>query len=267
MDRVLPADRTNKMTFSIVIPTYNSEDTIICALNSCVEQTLLPLEIIVVDDASRDSTVNLVENWMVQYNGNVKIFVEVLETNSGPSIARNNGWNLATGNYVAFLDADDWYVDEKLKVIVPFLRDIPDIVLLGHSYAVSEQQDKSTSDLKHLATKQFLIKNYFTTSATIIKRDIEEQFDESMRYTEDQDLFLRLTYKYNKTYYLEEELTLRAREMNTLGGQSANLWAMRKGEIKMYWKFCKANALMVLFPLFLGYSLAKHTVKYLKGSA
>ena len=255
------------LSFTVVIPMFNSAGSIIRALDSCINQSYLPIEIIVIDDCSTDDSLFIVDRWLDDYRGEVNIILHHLATNSGPSLARNRGLNLATGNYIAFLDADDWYVEEKLKIIVPFLRDIPDIVLLGHSYAVSEQQEKFTSDLKHLAAKQFLIKNYFTTSATIIKRDIEEQFDESMRYTEDQDLFLRLTHKYNKTYYLEEELTLREREMNTAGGQSANLWAMRKREIKMYWKFCKTNTLMVLFPLFFGYSLVKHIFKYLKGPA
>ena len=106
-----------------------------------------------------------------------------------------------------------------------------------------------------------------TTSAVVIRQNIEERFDETMRYTEDQDLFLRLTQRYNKTYYLKEELVLRERDMNAAGGLSGNLWAMRSGEIKMYRKFCKAQGLMVLFPLFLGYSLAKHLLKSLKGPA
>jgi glycosyltransferase involved in cell wall biosynthesis len=235
-------------------------------LNSCVEQTLLPLEIIVVDDASRDGTVNLVENWMVQYKGKVKIVVKVLEINSGPSVARNVGWDVSRGDYVAFLDADDRFVSNKLEVVETVLGENNDIVLFAHGYALREKMIERVP-LKKVSRNMLLIKNIFATPAVVVKRTITERFDESMRYTEDHDLWLRLTRTYDKTYYVDDVLTVIDRPVRAEGGQSANLWAMRSGEIKMYYKFCKSNSLMVLFPMFLGYSLAKHTVKYLKGSA
>ena len=255
-----------KMTFSIVIPMFNNANVVSDTLNSCIQQTLLPLEIIVVDDASTDNTVDIVRHWRDQYTGDVEIIIEYFKINRGPSSARNRGWNVAKGEYVAFLDADDKFVSNKLETVETILRVKNDIVLLAHGYALKEETIDCGS-LKKVSTKMLLIKNMFATPAVVVQRTIPERFDESMRYTEDHDLWLRLTSKYNKTYYVDDVLTVIDRPVRAEGGQSANLWAMRKGEIKMYKKFCKANALMVLFPLFLGYSLAKHGIKLLKGPA
>ncbi len=255
------------ISFSIVIPMFNSAYSIVKTLESCLEQTTLPVEIIVVDDCSSDDSFALVKQWMQKYNGTVEIVLRQLEVNSGPSKARNVGWEMATGEYVAFLDADDRFRTEKLETLVPVLRENPSVVLLGHNSKLNSDGIKEHGDLSKVSTITILKKNVFTTPAVVIKRDIKERFDETMRYTEDHDLWLRITQKYDETYYLDRVLTLIDRPVRSEGGQSANLWAMRRGEIKMYKKFCKSNGLMVLFPMFLGYSLAKHLVKLFKGRA
>ena len=110
-----------------------------------------------------------------------------------------------------------------------------------------------------------MLKNFATTPSVIVKRKLEERFDKAMRYTEDHDLWLRITQKYGKTYFLDAILTVIDRPVRTEGGQSANLWAMRKGEIEMYRKYCKRNKSMLLFPIYTSYSLSKHILKMLKG--
>jgi len=255
-----------RVEFSIVIPMFNNSVNIVSTLDSCVKQSYKPKEIIIVDDCSADTSVEVVDRWIQSNAGKIDITLYKLEKNAGPSAARNEGWRLATGAYVAFLDADDIFTFDKLAVVNKVLLQYQNVVLLGHEYGVHKVKKKSSNPLKRLTTKSFLRKNYFTTSAVVVKREVSERFDKTMRYTEDQDLFLRLTKRYNKTYYLKEELVLRERDMNTGGGLSGNLWAMRSGEVKMYRKFCKANGLMVLFPIFLAYSLSKHLLKLLKGS-
>ena len=250
---------------SIVIPMFNASEFIGRTIGSCLSQTYLPKEIILVDDCSTDDSVKVVSKYIEEYEGSVKIILEVLANNSGPSKVRNRAWNLASERYVSFLDADDRFLPEKLEVMHSFLERENTVVLLGHEYGIDKIDESSESEYIELGVKDFLKKNYFTTSAVIVKREIEERFDETMRYTEDQDLFLRVTQKYNKTYYLNQELVLRDREMNEEGGLSGNRWAMRKGEMKMYYKYCKSNSIMILFPLFAAYSLSKHTLKMLKG--
>ncbi len=111
-----------------------------------------------------------------------------------------------------------------------------------------------------------MIKNYFATPTATVKRDILERFDESMLYTEDHDFFLRIISKYNETYYIDTSMTVINRPITSLGGQSASLWEMRKGEIKMYKKYCSEHKKMIFFPLFLFFSLSKHIWKKLRVS-
>lgn len=253
------------MKFSIVIPTYNSQKSIENTLDSCVEQSCPPFEIIIVDDASHDSTTKVVKKWMQIYTAGVHIQLITLSKNSGPSKARNVGWDAATGEYIAFLDADDLFLPEKLEKIVTVLRDKTDIILLGHRARVQDAIVGATEKLEKVYLEDFLKRNLFTTPSVVINREILERFDETMRFTEDHDLWLRVTQKYDKSYYLDSILSAIGRPVRAKGGQSANLWAMRKGEIKMYYKFCKYSNLMIVFPVFLGYSLAKHILKSFKG--
>ncbi len=250
--------------FTIVIPMYDAANTIVEALDSCVKQTWFPKEIIIINDCSNDDSVAVVEQWKKRYNGPIEIRLEFLVENSGPSIARNKGWELAKEEYIAFLDADDKFTKTKLENINYLLQLHPNIILLGHRYTVNENTIEGSDLLQKKSTFDLLKKNLSSTPSIIAKRDVKERFDESMRYTEDHDLWLRMTQKYDETYYLDEVLTVIGRAVRTKGGLSENLWAMRKGEIKMYYKFCEINNIMLFFPLFYAFSISKHGYKKIK---
>ncbi|HHD72490.1 MAG TPA: glycosyltransferase family 2 protein [Epsilonproteobacteria bacterium] len=253
--------------FSIVIPLYNASGQIRRTLDSCVSQSYLPSEIIIVDDQSSDDSMNIIKAWENDYHGEVTIVIEQLPQNSGPAAARNRGWDLATGEYLAFLDADDRFVPEKLKHIVPMLENDPHIILLMHAYILPDKQAPKSTTLQKVSSRILLLKNLSATGAIIIKRSIPERFDESMRFTEDHDLWLRVTQAYDQTYHLDTALTIIDRPVRSSGGQSANVWAMRKGEIRMYKKYCKSSGIMILFPLFAAFSLSKHLLKLIKGDS
>jgi glycosyltransferase involved in cell wall biosynthesis len=92
---------------SVIIPVYNGERYITQAIDSVLAQGHPDLEVVVVDDGSTDGTAALVR----AYRGRV---VYVFQHNAGSSVARNNGCRLATGEFLAFLDADDLWVEDKL---------------------------------------------------------------------------------------------------------------------------------------------------------
>ena len=249
------------VNISVVIPMYNTSRYIITALESCVCQSSLPKEVIVVDDCSSDNSLAIVREWKEKYRGPVKIIIKKLGINSGPSKARNLGWEIAQSPYVAFLDADDRFVEKKLERLVLTLREKGDIVLLAHRYALREETLRNSS-LEKVSTRALLIKNLFATPAVVVKRSIPERFDENMRYTEDHDLWLRVTQKYDKTYFLDVVLTILDRPVNSLGGQSANLWEMRKGELVMYKKYCMHKGRVWQLPFLVLLSLSKHFYKW-----
>jgi glycosyltransferase involved in cell wall biosynthesis len=112
---------------TVVTPTFNRASLIARALDSVRAQQRPPTRIIVVDDASSDGTPEVVRQWARQ--NNFPVTIEVLSQNSGPAVARNRGIELATTEYVAFLDSDDEHLPETLGRLVTPLDAFPDSVV------------------------------------------------------------------------------------------------------------------------------------------
>jgi glycosyltransferase involved in cell wall biosynthesis len=101
---------------SVIIPLYNKETTIILSIQSILQQTYTNIEIIVVDDCSTDNSVKIVENFLKQYNGNIKIYLFKHDKNYGCYATRNTGIKNASGNYIAFQDPDDFSLPNRLEI-------------------------------------------------------------------------------------------------------------------------------------------------------
>lgn len=108
-------------TVSVIIPVYNGERFIRRALDSVFKQTY-PSQVIVVDDGSKDSTREIIAE---EYGESVML---IRQQNGGPAKARNAGLRVATGEFVAFLDADDWWEPEKIENQIRVLSAHPDAV-------------------------------------------------------------------------------------------------------------------------------------------
>src|SRR2546427_9146273 len=103
---------------SVLIPSYCCADTVARAVESAVEQTLTPAEIIMVDDASPDGgkTYCALKDLQQRFSRRTAIRIIRLERNGGPGAARNRAWEVASQPYVAFLDADDAWHPRKLEI-------------------------------------------------------------------------------------------------------------------------------------------------------
>ena len=119
------------MRTSVIIPTFNSSETIKLSLKSAINQTLQPYEIIVVDDCSNDNTKEICQEVLRGTEITSKLIST--ERQGGPSLARNVGWSLASGDWIAFLDADDIWCDLKLEVVSKFINN--NTILLAHNYS------------------------------------------------------------------------------------------------------------------------------------
>lgn len=98
---------------SIIIPAYNTDNYIKQAIESALGQTESRIEVIVVDDASTDKTVEVVRTFTDQ---RLKLLVN--ESNKGPSYSRNRALKEAKGEWVALLDSDDWYAPNRLEKLL-----------------------------------------------------------------------------------------------------------------------------------------------------
>lgn len=244
--------------FSVVIPTYNGAATISASIRSALEQSYQPYEIIVVDDASTDDTRAVVGAF-----GDAVRYVQLI-SNNGPSVARNKGMELATGDYISFLDHDDIWHNDKLALMNSILEARPDIEFLYHPFTLEDihsvKLPESGTVYKYPFIK-LLARNVIGTPCVTMKRSIALRFEPSMRYTEDYDLWLRIGYKH-RLHFVEIPLTQVGRPVLSQGGQSGNRWKMRRGEMRAYRRLTKLNKLfLLLLPVLLLGSLLKHVAK------
>jgi len=95
---------TNTVKISIIVPVYNLEKYLSRCINSLLNQTIKEIEIICINDGSTDNSLNILENF-ASNDDRIKV---INQTNSGQSVARNNGIEKASGEYICFIDGDDW---------------------------------------------------------------------------------------------------------------------------------------------------------------
>ncbi|MCE2693094.1 MAG: glycosyltransferase family 2 protein [Verrucomicrobiota bacterium] len=186
-------------SISVVIPAYNREKLILPTLRSVLNQRRQPIEVIVVDDASPDGTVEVV-NAFARENPSLHLRCVVQSRNQGVSAARNRGIREASGEWVAFLDSDDLWEPNHLELMVAKLReDDADIVFARAMKFQSETPDNLVRNWADAYTsageivRVMIRTNYILPSAMMIRRAVlleHGMFDEDprMQHAEDADL-------------------------------------------------------------------------------
>lgn len=114
---------SNTIPVSVIIPAYNASRYIEEALQSVFAQTLSPEEVIVIDDGSTDDTREIVQRHATRHHHGIRILTQ---TNQGVGAARNAGLAVASKTYIAFLDADDLWPEERLEHMATYLDMHPD---------------------------------------------------------------------------------------------------------------------------------------------
>jgi glycosyltransferase involved in cell wall biosynthesis len=117
---------------SVVIPTFNRADLIIESLESVRRQTYRPIEIVVVDDGSKDNTAELVEAWKREHCDGGLTLILIRQQNLGSGTARNVGLKISTGEFIQLLDDDDVIHPEKLAGSIRYAKEGNAGVVVGH---------------------------------------------------------------------------------------------------------------------------------------
>lgn len=201
------------MKISVVIPLYNKHDSILRALQSISNQTILPYEIIVVNDGSTDGSDQLVE---VLHNHLIRL---IEQPNAGVSAARNKGIEEAKGDWIAFLDADDEWKPAYLETMQKLVFLYPQCSILGSAYEMQDHLGNRKSIIlkKILLTgEKGILSNYFDvascshpplwTSAVMVRKDVIQNiggFPEEIKSGEDLLTWARLAAKYEIAYSLQ----------------------------------------------------------------
>jgi len=186
-------------TFSVIIPTYNRKEKLQRALDSVLAQTYQNFELLVMDDGSNDGTAEMVKSFVDQ-----RIIYEWNENWGGPGRPRNRGINKAKGEWIAFLDADDWWMSNKLEASINFIDESKadifyhDLYLVGKSRKILPWQRTWVADIsKDPWTHLFYDGNALSNSSVMVRKSALEKIgylseDRDCISWEDFDTWLRL---------------------------------------------------------------------------
>ena len=220
---------------SIIIPAYNASRTIIRTLDSLKNQTRFDLikEILIINDGSTDDTVALIEDYKKQ-NKNMPIMV-INKQNGGVSSARNMGLKFASGDWIGLCDSDDEWLPKKLEIQSDIIKKNPSIDFLGGNHTDVDLKilGKKITSLHKASVKELCIKMYPQTSAALFKKEIVDTiggYDESRRYCEDGQFFMKICDRYNYYYHPDKVVEFDGGKRGFGGsGLSGNLHGMQDG--------------------------------------
>lgn len=180
---------------SVVIPAYNAAWRLGRAVKSVLAQTYDPLEILVVDDGSTDDPANV----LVPFGGRV---TTITQKNMGLSAARNTGAAQATGEFIAFLDADDQWLPEKIQRQMDLLQARPEVGFCSTAARVEDAEGSFLEEWSCEVAEEPLVRKLFhyntvagSGSGVMVRRSLLEKtggFDVELRSVEDVDMWMRL---------------------------------------------------------------------------
>jgi len=222
------------MLFSVIIPCFNSQDTIKRALSSVINQSLKEFEIIIVDDGSTDKTKNIINNF---FKDKRIVHQYIYQENKGASSARNNAIKNSKGKYLAFLDADDEWHKDKLKIQYRYMQ-ILNINFISCLYTYENFPTITDIKVTKYNFKNFLYSNRTSTPCTIVSRELFDcagGFKEGQRYSEDYYLWLKISSLENLIVIKAPLVRLYKRAYGD-SGLSSRLWKMEKEELNNYQK-------------------------------
>lgn len=160
----------NKAPFiSILISNYNYDKYILRCLNSCVNQTFKDFEIIVVDDASTDNSVSVIEDF-IHKNSEVNISLIQLASNGGPAKAKGTALIHAKGKYIILVDSDDWMDDLCLETLVECAKETNADKIRAQVRTYDEERNKIVRERRIPAKTNKWCEGML--AATLIKRDL-----------------------------------------------------------------------------------------------
>jgi|TARA_B110000003_G_scaffold109433_1_gene112031 glycosyltransferase involved in cell wall biosynthesis len=203
------------MKISVIIPAYNVEKYINRSINSVLKQTYKPFEIILVNDGSTDHTEKLIKD----YKDEVRY---ISQTNQGSSSARNHGIVSAKGNWIAFLDSDDEWIETHLENFIKTHKLYPEIKWYGAPFKIIDEESKkaifkiekghSNQIDKHVIFDDYMgvfpPRGYLSSPTMIIHKSVFDKvgyFDLTKKTAVDLDMWFRIGLEFAKIGYTYKE--------------------------------------------------------------
>ncbi|WP_320046297.1 glycosyltransferase family 2 protein [uncultured Ilyobacter sp.] len=232
----------NRKLISVVVPFYNIGNYVIKTIDSLESQTYRNFEVIFVDDASYDNSLNIVEEYLNKVSFKYKIIH--LSKNKGVSNARNIGLDNSKGEYIYFLDSDD-YISENTfeKIIEIFSCENPDIIFfkfkrVDENGTLIEHYNDKFKDVNRIEnSKDILIKYlnleiFIYTCSVIYKKEVINNFYfNEIEYIEDQDFIIRTLLNANRIGYIDSELVKYTCREGSIMNSGFNLKLLSKAKL------------------------------------
>ncbi len=266
----------DSLKVSVVIPAYNASGTLHRCVKSVLMQSADVYEIIVVDDASRLDESREME-LITKLDGRIRYIR--LEQNGGPSCARNLGIKKANGDLIAFLDADDEWLEHKLEVCLSEISADQAIWFIGHNNIINGSQNIAINDylrpFKRRYTMRavdiFLSTSQFAPSCVIMRREsINIFFDESIRRSEDFRLWAELILSGQKLVKIKDALSIRDSRHIGQGGLSQDIAKICDAHLSTVDYLVRNHLLSwtsgALLTLFIRFKFLRHGYLYLLGN-
>jgi glycosyltransferase involved in cell wall biosynthesis len=221
---------------SIIIPVYNAEKFIAETISSVINQEYKNWELIIIDDGSTDNSLEIIKEF-VEKDERITC---LRQTNSGVSSARNRGINIAKGDYISFLDADDCWKNDNIQKRLVVLEDNNVDWIFGSLDLIDENSNSlhqiiEGNDGDILNSLVLWNSNVITTPSTItlkIKCIENLRFDVKFSTAADQDFVFNLAANFNGKYYTNPSVRYRLVE----NSMSTNIKLMEKDHLGVYKK-------------------------------
>ncbi len=230
---------------SVIIAAYNAEKTILETIKSVQQQTFTDYELIIINDGSRDHTVEVVNS---VNDPRIKLLTY---PNGGASISRNRGISHATGEYIAFLDADDLWTQDKLELLLAALQKNPQA---GVAYSWAYYMDKDGTSIKPAPPvylegnvyAELLVYDFIVTGSSLIRKqaiDAVGEFDTTLKGAEDWDYWLRLARNWDFVVVPKHQLLCR----QTPGSLTSKVETMEQCNLEVIDRGFKAGSAEIQF--------------------
>jgi glycosyltransferase involved in cell wall biosynthesis len=242
---IMQESSKNSILVSIVIPVYNGERYLSYTLDSVLAQTHKNIEIIVIDDGSTDDTKDILESYSAKY----PVIRTVHKTNSGVSVARNSGWEIAKGQFISFLDADDIWTPENLDLKLDFLINHPNAFGVTSQCEIMDEKNIRKGEIKkgdpNVNLEDILIwkGNYITIPSGILFKwetmKLLNGFNPDLSNNADQEILMRALKTQGSFHTLQQTTWYYRRHSDNM---SSNLNLMEKDTVLTY-RLAKQNKL------------------------
>ncbi|UXR29512.1 glycosyltransferase [Staphylococcus simulans] len=215
---------------TVVIPYFRSSKTIKRAVDSVLQQTRLPKEILIIDDYSNTK----LDQEILKEIENIELVRVIFsKNNSGPGGARNIGIENAQSKYIAFLDSDDVWKKRKLETQFNYMEKYG-AFLSGHHSSIFGAKEIDKSSFVNVSPIKQLLKNRFGTRTVMMRNNRDYKFKEDKRYSEDFLLWSQIVLDKKKSIIINKTLAHSFKEDYGDSGLTGNVNNMYFGAIDAY---------------------------------